>query len=96
MKPYLSVVCLLLVWAPAVSRAGDQRVHPLPSDVPEVVLPITADLGEPRSAIRLRDALRQPYDEAEDDNKPYRMSAEERQRLREQLRSQSFYDQPKK
>jgi len=85
----------LLVLGPSISAAGDTRVHPLPTDVAVNVLPITADLSEPRSAIRLRDALRQPYEEAEDD-KPYRMSAQERQRLREQLRTQSFYDQSKK
>ena len=95
MKPYLSAGFLLLFWAPSLSGAADNRVHPLPSDELGSVLPITADTAEPRSAIRLRDALRQPYDDLDDD-KPYRMSLQERQRLREQLRSQSLYDQRKK
>lgn len=85
----------MLLLAPSLSGAADNRVHPLPSDDMGSVLPITADTVEPRSAIRLRDTLRQPYDDLDVD-KPYRMSLQERQRLREQLRSQSFYEQPKK
>ena len=96
MKPYPTAGFLLLVLAPTLSVAADNRVHPLPSDAPAMVLPITAELGEPRSALRLRDALRQPYDDVDEDNKPYRMSVQERQRMREQLRSQSVYDTTKK
>ena len=49
------------------------------------VLPIAADHADARSAASLRDSLRQPLDSVDD--KPYRMSSQERQRLREQLRS---------
>eukprot|EP01041_Mallomonas_annulata_P017411 gene17412-35878_t len=54
-----------------------------------MVMPISVDEGEPRNAMRLRDVLRQPFDDMEDNSKPYRLSVEERQRLREQLRGQS-------
>lgn len=50
------------------------------------VMPISIDGGEPRAPMRLRDALRQPFDDVEEGAKPYRLTAEERQRLREQLR----------
>jgi len=96
MKPNLSAGVFLLMLAPALGWAGDIRVHPLPSNAPATLLPITADTAEPRTAVRLRDALRQPHDDVEDDNKPYRMSVQERQRMREQLRSQSLYDPTKK
>lgn len=95
MRPYSSAGFLLLVLVPTWSVAAGNRVHPLPSDAPATVLPVTADLAEPRSAMPLRDTLRQPFDDAEDD-KPYRMSAQERQRMREQLRRQSLYDPTKK
>jgi hypothetical protein len=42
--------------------------------------------------LRLRDALRRPFDDMDDARKPYRLSVEERQRLREQLRDQPPYD----
>lgn len=86
----------MLVLASTLSVAADNRIHPLPSDAPPMLLPVTADLAEPRSATRLRDALRQPHDDVEEDIKPYRMSVQERQRMREQLRSQSAPDRAKK
>lgn len=96
MKPYLSIGPLLLALFPVWAGAADDRVHPLPADTPSVILPITADTSEPRTVIRLRDALRQPYDDLEEDSKPYRMSVQERQRMREQLRDRSLYDTSKK
>jgi hypothetical protein len=61
------------------------------------VMPISIDAGEARSPMRLRDALRQPFDDMDDGGKPFRLSVEERQRLREQLRVQpplEAYRQP--
>jgi hypothetical protein len=97
MKSYLPAGYFLLVLSPSLSVAADPHAHPLPSDAsPAVLMPIAADAAEPRSTIALRDVLRQPYDDVKEDNKPYRLSVQERQRLREQLSSQSLYDTPKK
>ncbi len=57
-----------------------------------MVMPISVDEGEPRSTMRLRDVLRQPFEDMDDNSKPYRLSAQERQRLREQLRGQSPHE----
>jgi hypothetical protein len=94
MKPHPSAACLLLLLLPTLGAAQSKRVHPLPVDGPVNVMPISADAAEPRSAVPLRETLRQPFDEV--DNKPYRLSTQERQRMREQLRNQSFYEPPKK
>lgn len=50
------------------------------------VMPISMIEPEGRTPVRLRDSLRQPYDDEVETNKPYRLSVEERMRLREQLR----------
>jgi len=56
---------------------------------PALVLPISVLDDDHRSTSRLRDVLRQAGDDAQEpDTKPYRLSPEERLRLREQLRSQ--------
>jgi hypothetical protein len=94
MKPYLPAGCLLLVALPTLGLAQGKRNHPLPDDVPVSVLPIAAENAEARSAASLRDSLRQPFDDA--DNKPYRLSSQERQRMREQLRNPSVYETTKK
>lgn len=58
--------------------------------VPLSVMPISVQEEPLHTAPRLRDVLRQPYDDQQElANKPYRLSAEERHRLREQLRSQA-------
>lgn len=56
------------------------------------VVPISIDAGEGRAPVRLRDALRQPFDDMDDGGKPFRLSVEERQRLREQLRGQPPFE----
>lgn len=98
MKSYLPAGCLLLVLSPTFSWAADPIALPLSGDMPPVVsLPTAvAESPEARSPSRLRDVLRQPFDDFKDDNKPYRLSVQERQRLREQLSSKSPYDFPKK
>ncbi len=94
MKPYLSAGCLLLAVLPTLGLAQGKRAHPLPEDAPVSVLPIAVDNAEARSAASLRDSLRQPFDDA--DNKPFRLSSQERQRMREQLRNPSVYETTKK
>ncbi|MFP8777752.1 hypothetical protein [Hydrogenophaga sp. RWCD_12] len=72
------------------AAALEQRERPVHT---MVVVPVTAspaDSGDGRPpAPRLREALRQPKSEGEGLGKPYRLSPEERQRLREQLRDQT-------
>ena len=92
MKSYLPSGLLLLSLGSAFAAPEDQRVHPMPSDTPVAVLPVSVEESDPRSTMRLRDALRQPYDDMNDSRKPYRLSVEERQRLREQLRDQPYQD----
>jgi hypothetical protein len=60
------------------------------------VMPISIDGGEPRAPTRLRDALRQPFDDMDDGAKPFRLTVEERQRLREQLREQPPFESSRK
>lgn len=61
---------------------------------PSLVLPISIQDDDHSSAQRLRDALRQPLDGIQElDSKPYRLSPDERHRLREQLRSQPLAEQ---
>jgi predicted nucleotidyltransferase len=92
MKSILTSAILLSVF-PLVGAQVGQRVHAVAADVPTTVLPISVgDGSEVRGPMRLRDALRQPFDDMDDTSKPYRLSAEERQRLREQLREQPPYD----
>lgn len=93
MKSILTSAFLLSVISPLMAGHDGQRLHPLPPDVPATVLPISVgDSSEARGPMRLRDALRQPFDDMDDTSKPYRLSVEERQRLREQLREQPPYD----
>ncbi|MGE4238059.1 MAG: hypothetical protein AB7E97_16955 [Hydrogenophaga sp.] len=92
MKSYLSSGLLLMVLGSAFAAPDDAAVLAAPSEMPVAALPITADESEPRGAMRLRDALRRPFDDMDDSRKPYRLSVEERQRLREQLRDQPPYD----
>lgn len=80
-KAVLAVVLGLPSWACAL----DLREPPLQA---MTVLPsVLSDSGDARQQHRLREALRQQVSAEESPNKPYRLSAEERQRLREQLRS---------
>ena len=88
MKTYLPVGLMMLTLGSAHAGSSDLRDPPLPSSATVMVMPISADEGEPRNVMRLRDVLRQPFDDMEDNGRPYRLSVEERQRLREQLRGQ--------
>jgi hypothetical protein len=54
-----------------------------------LVMPIAVQDDDHRSALRLRDVLRQPYEGTQEPgSKPYRLTPQERHRLREQLRGQ--------
>ena len=88
MKTFWPVGLFLLMLGSAHAGPGDQRTDSMPSSVAVMALPAPSDEGELRNAPRLRDVLRQPLDDMEDNGKPYRLSVEERQRLREQLRGQ--------
>ena len=78
----------LLVASPVIAGPGKGLDGRTASDEPATVMPISIDGNEPRAGLRLRDTLRQPFDDMDDGGKPYRLSEQERQRLREQLRWQ--------
>ena len=94
MKPIilfsLGWVALTVAWAgPERARVDAPAMAP-----PSSIVPIVTDMGEVRGGSRLREVLRQPFDTANGPGQPYRLSDEERQRLREQLRGQQFPDRP--
>jgi hypothetical protein len=95
MKLNLTGGILFLMLGPAAAGPTDDRKLRDPMEAAAVVMPISIDGNESRT-LHLRDALRQPYDSVDDPFKPYRLSAEERQRMREQLRSQSSHANHKK
>lgn len=79
--------------------ANAERAHiesRAPGHDAAAVMPISIDSGEPRAPTRLRDALRQPFDDMDEGAKPFRLSVEERQRLREQLREQPPFESSRK
>ena len=78
----------LLVAGPVIAGPDKGRGERPLGDEPAAVMPISIDGNEPRAGLRLRDTLRQPFDDMDDGGKPYRLSEQERQRLREQLRWQ--------
>lgn len=79
-------VCLLSV-VPLGASALEVREHPVQS---MVIVPVEgdADASERPAAPALRESLRQLPGAAESQAKPYRLSPQERARLREQLRKQ--------
>ena len=96
MKLVFSLGSLLLCLSPMLG-AAENPAHQDQVQAAAMVLPLESPAGEPRGPLRLRDALRYSDSDSEaEEVKPYRLSAEERQRLREQLRNQSFDQQPRK
>ena len=90
MKTFWVGVLLIGGLVAAQAEPGGVRVMTNGAAAPLVVMPISVQEEEPRVAPRLRDVLRQPYDDQPElGSKPYRLSAEERFRLREQLRTQA-------
>lgn len=96
MKLNLTGLILMSILGPAAAGSSEDRKLRDSLDAPGVVLPISVDGNESRNPMHLRDALRQPFDGMNDPFKPYRLSAEERQRMREQLRSHPAYANQKK
>ncbi len=86
------MVGLLLCSLAAVANAqtlDGARLEAGAVGTPLLVLPISIHDDDHRSAQRLRDVLRQPFDGMQEPGgKLYRLSPEERHRLREQLRNQ--------
>lgn len=80
-------VLALVLGLPTWAHGLDLREPPLQAMT--VAPSPTADSADLREPHRLRDALRQPLSDSELAGKPYRLSAEQRQHLREQLRSQT-------
>lgn len=80
-------VSAMLLGAPLLSAALELREQPAQplSTEPMAVAPAEAPDGRPAS-VRLRDSLRQPLADGYAGSKPFRLSPEERQRMREQLR----------
>lgn len=80
-------VSAMLLGAPLLSAAlelREQPAQPLASE-PVAVSPAEIQEGRPVTT-RLRDSLRQPLSDGYAASKPFRLSPEERQRMREQLR----------
>jgi hypothetical protein len=93
MKTYLMGGIFLLGLVSAMAEPEEARTAEVVADAPVMVMPISIQDEEPRSALKLRDVLRQPYEELQVMNtQPYRLSVEERHRMREQLRSQLPHD----
>ena len=86
MKSLSIGIAALLASASVLANADHAREEREAVPAAAGVMPISIDGGEPRAPMRLRDALRQPFDDVEEGAKPYRLTVEERQRLREQLR----------
>lgn len=97
MKPFLFTGYLLLAVFPALAVADGKRVNAPPPEADAAVswLPVAVDNTEARSAASLRDSLRQPQGDLAD-SQPYRLSTQERQRMRDQLRAQSTREPSKK
>jgi hypothetical protein len=73
----------------AMAQAAQGGVPASSVEAPVLVMPIAVQDEEHRNALRLRDVLRQPYEDMQEQgSKPYRLTPQERERLREQLRSQ--------
>lgn len=90
-KTLLIAACVLCGLSQNVC-AQDRRHQPAPFELPHAAAPAAAghaaDPSEARGSIPLRESLRQSWLESED--RPYRLSSEERHRMREQLRAQAL------
>lgn len=96
MKTHWTAGLLLCALAAAANAQAPGGARPQTGAVgtPLMVLPISIQDDDHSSAPQLRDVLRQPLDTMQEPgSKPYRLSLEERHRLREQLRNQSVAEQ---
>lgn len=89
MNPSIHTFVHLLLLAPLGSQALEVREHPVQS---MVIVPVDGggdgNAPERQSVPALRESLRQSPGSTEPEFKPFRLSPEERMRLREQLRKQ--------
>jgi hypothetical protein len=87
MTHYRHMFSALMLGLPLCAPALELREQPAHSMVEAPVAVLPSDVPEGRSPVpRLRDSLRQPLSEGDSAGKPYRLTPEERLRLREQLR----------
>lgn len=93
MKTHLPLRLSLFGLMPALAWAGLPGA-PVPVVEPQLLVVPVPSGDAPRSPPSLRDSLRQTV--SDDADKPFRLSAEERQHMREQLRSQAFGDRKPK
>lgn len=99
MSKFQLIAASVLVCASIAAQAQDRRPIPASAEASHSAPPVAsghvAEPAEPRPVVPLRDSLRQSWSDTGD--KPYRLSSEERQRMREQLRAQSAtFDLPPK
>ncbi len=99
MSKFQLIAASVLVCASMAAQAQDRRPFPASAEASHSVPPVAAgqvvEQAEPRPVVPLRDSLRQSWSDPGD--KPYRLSSEERQRMRAQLRAQSTtFDTPSK
>lgn len=93
MKTHLPLRLSLLGLMPTLAWAGLPGATVPMAEPPLLVVPASGG-DAPRSPPSLRESLRQTA--SDDADKPFRLSAEERQHMREQLRSQAFGDRKPK
>lgn len=90
MKSFVSRSVWLGLLLPTLGMAADPQTATIDSAAQAMIVmptePMEPAASDVREAPRLRDALRQPYADDLESSKPYRLSAQERLRLREQLR----------
>lgn len=90
MKSFVPRSVWLGLLIPTLGMAADPQTATLDSAGQAMMVmpiePTEPNESDVREAPRLRDALRQPYADDLESSKPYRLSAKERLRLREQLR----------
>lgn len=87
MTHYRHMFSALMLGLPLCAPALELRDQPAHGMVEVPLLVPPSDAPEGRTSVpRLRDSLRQPLSEGDAAGKPYRLTPEERMRLREQLR----------
>lgn len=95
-KLYVSGGIYLMVLSPGWAATQVPRTQSTTAGTELVVVPVFMEETGPRSPGRLRDLLRQTAEGSSAAVQPYRLTPEERQRLREQLRQQAWPTQPPK
>lgn len=91
MKLHITGVLGFLMLGSAVGASTDGHTLSDPLEAPATVVPMITDDVQSSNPPPLREVLRQPFDHLDGVIKPYQLSPEERQLMREQLRSQSTH-----